>query len=81
MGSLPELNAIIAVFSTGPVGVGDGAGATNQTVVMATCTAAGGLLQPDKPLTAIDATFAKAGQDPRGKCFPFLTSRSKISPL
>ena len=66
MGSLPELNAIIAVFSTGPVGVGDGAGATNQTVVMATCTAAGGLLQPDKPLTAIDATFAKAGQDPRG---------------
>ena len=105
MGSLPELNAIIAVFSTGPVGVGDGLGATNKTVpstglplafrwrstvvpltvpqpfivlslpftafpraftacqvVMATCDAAGRLLQPDKPLTAIDATFSNAAQ-------------------
>lgn len=34
--------------------------------MLPTCDAAGRLLQPDKPLTAIDATFAKQGRDPRG---------------
>ena len=61
-----RLQAIIAVFSTGPVGVGDALGATNASVVLPACDAAGRLLQPDKPFTAIDATFARAGQDPRG---------------
>jgi hypothetical protein len=64
--SLPELNAVIAAFSTGPVGIGDGPNATNRAIVLPACDAGGWLLQPDKPLTAIDATFAKAGQDPRG---------------
>ena len=67
VGSLPELNAIIAAFSTGPVGLGDGMGATDKSVVMPTCDAAGKLLQPDRPLLAVDSTFAKTGQDPRGK--------------
>jgi hypothetical protein len=66
-GSLPELNAIIAVFSTGPVGVGDGMGATDKSIVLPTCDAAGRLLQPDRPLLAVDATFAKPGQDSRGE--------------
>jgi len=64
--SLPELNAVIAAFSTGPVGLGDGLRATNRSIVMPACDAAGRLLQPDRPLLAIDATFARADQEPRG---------------
>ena len=41
MGSLPELNAIIAVFSTGPVGVGDARGASDASIVLPSCDAAG----------------------------------------
>eukprot|EP00039_Didymoeca_costata_P021206 m.343770 g.343770 ORF g.343770 m.343770 type:complete len:809 (+) comp23276_c0_seq1:128-2554(+) len=70
--ALPELNAIIAAFSTGPVGVGDGLNATDADIVLPTCDKDGGLLQPDRPLLAIDATFCKDGQDkrgaPNGKC-------------
>jgi hypothetical protein len=61
-----ELNSIISALSTGPVGVGDGPNATDASVVMPTCDASGRLLHPDKPLTAVDATFSRAGQDPRG---------------
>lgn len=56
----------MAAFSTGPVGVGDGPNATDISIVMPTCDAAGRLLQPDRPLLAIDATFARVGQDERG---------------
>ena len=66
-GSLPELNAIIAAFSTGPVGLGDGLDATNYSfIVLPACDSGGRLLQPDRPLLAIDATFCKSGQEPRG---------------
>jgi hypothetical protein len=71
-GALPELNAVIAAFSTGPVGVGDGINATDKAVVMPTCDAAGMLLQPDRPMLAIDATYCRNGQEqrgaPSGKC-------------
>ena len=66
MGALPELNAVIAAFSTGPVGLGDGLGATDASVVLPACDAGGRLLQPDRPLLAVDATFSRVGQDPRG---------------
>lgn len=46
--------------------MGDGANATDLSIVMPTCDAAGRLLQPDRPLLAIDATFARVGQDERG---------------
>ena len=71
-GALPELNAIIAAFSTGPVGVADGLGATSRSVVLPTCNAAGELLQPDRPMLAVDASYTRPGQDvrgaPNGKC-------------
>ena len=50
-----ELNAILAALSTGPVGPSDGKGLTNATRVMHTCAQDGTLLQPEKPLTWIDA--------------------------
>ena len=49
-----ELDMVLALFSTGPVGIGDGLGHTNATRAKATCTADGTLLQPDKPLTPLD---------------------------
>jgi len=39
------------------VGLGDGPGYTDAKVALATCCADGTLLQPDKPLTALDETF------------------------
>ena len=51
------LDALVAVFSTGPVGLGDGPGYTDAALALATCRADGTLLQPDKPLTALDQTF------------------------
>ena len=49
-----ELDVVLALFSTGPVGLGDGLGFTNATRAKATCTADGTLLQPDKALTPLD---------------------------
>jgi hypothetical protein len=49
-----ELDMVLALFSTGPVGIGDGLGFTNTTRAKATCTADGTLLQPDKALTPFD---------------------------
>ena len=42
-----------------PVGVGDGGNATDLSIVLPTCDAGGRLLQPDRPLLAIDATFTR----------------------
>ena len=44
-------------MSTGPVGPADGAGQHNATRLRQTCSADGRILQPEKPLTPIDATF------------------------
>ena len=53
---------ILALFSTGPVGIGDGLGHTNATRAKATCTADGTLLQPDKPLTPLDWSIFPDGE-------------------
>jgi|EP01046_Picozoa_sp_COSAG06_P011348 hypothetical protein len=45
-----------ASVSAGPVGPSDGAGNHNTTRIMRTCDAAGTILQPEKPMTPIDAT-------------------------
>jgi hypothetical protein len=56
-GTNGELNAILATMSTGPVGPSDGAGQHNATRLLRTCAADGTILQPERPLTPIDATF------------------------
>lgn len=52
-----ELDYVLAVLSSGPVGIGDGIGFTNASLATMGANRAGVILRADKPLTAIDSTF------------------------
>jgi len=52
-----QLDLVLAVLSTGPVGVGDGINNTNFTLATSCCRADGAILKPNRPLTAMDALF------------------------
>ena len=52
-----ELHLVIALLTTGPVGISDLIGHTNATLIRRAITADGTLLSPSKPLTAVDSTF------------------------
>eukprot|EP01084_Bolivina_argentea_P134749 237578_1 len=52
-----ELHAMVAVFSKGPTGISDRSGYSNATLIMRLCRADGRLLQPMRPITAIDDQF------------------------
>eukprot|EP01084_Bolivina_argentea_P025903 48162_1 len=52
-----EVHAMIAVFSCGPVGISDRSGWSNATLIMRLCNAEGRLLQPSRPITAMDDQF------------------------
>jgi len=52
-----ELHVVLALMSTGPVGISDAIGMTNATLLRRTISADGSLLQPSKPITAVDSTF------------------------
>jgi hypothetical protein len=64
----PQLDAVVATLSMGPVGLGDGASSdhigpnsgTNSTVILASCDSHGQLLQPSRPAAGIDAMFGRA---------------------
>ena len=58
-GSNCELNAIIATLSRGPFGIADKAGDTNKTLVTRSVRRDGLIIQPSKPVTAIDMTWAQ----------------------
>eukprot|EP01050_Picozoa_sp_SAG11_P032362 SAG11_NODE_10491_length_828_cov_0.801097_1_plen_145_part_00 len=60
-----ELNAIIATMSGGPVGIADKAGTTNKTIVLRSTRSDGLIMQPDRPITFVDAMFAP-GKVPTG---------------
>ena len=52
-----DVHAISALMSCGPVGPSDRAGWSNATLIMRTCRADGRLLQPRRPITAINDQF------------------------
>eukprot|EP00037_Helgoeca_nana_P037162 m.14838 g.14838 ORF g.14838 m.14838 type:complete len:847 (-) comp8470_c0_seq1:104-2644(-) len=52
-----ELDLVLAVLSTGPVGLGDGIGETNFSLAAACCRTDGVILKPSTPLGAIDSLF------------------------
>ena len=52
-----ELGVAISALSTGPVGIGDVAGATNATLVRAAAASNGVILKPSLPAAPVDAFF------------------------
>jgi len=56
-----ELHTALALLSTGPVGFSDAPNETDATLILRTCDAGGNLLQPSRPITAVDSTHAPAG--------------------
>eukprot|EP00051_Salpingoeca_urceolata_P023417 m.397174 g.397174 ORF g.397174 m.397174 type:complete len:909 (+) comp20104_c10_seq16:1837-4563(+) len=58
-----ELQMIIATLSAGPVGIGDGVGLTNATLVTHVCRTDGLLLQADKAATPLDAMYSMPPSD------------------
>jgi hypothetical protein len=52
-----ELHVVLALLSTGPVGISDGIGLTDKVLVDRMIAKDGTLLQPSKPITAIDSSF------------------------
>lgn len=60
--SAAELHVVLALMSTGPVGLSDAVGHTNATLLKRIMMKDGTLLKPSKPVTAIDSTFLTASQ-------------------
>ena len=52
------LHTMLTVLSAGPVQFSDAPNETDKSLLMRTCDAAGNLLQPSKPLTAVDSTHS-----------------------
>ena len=52
-----ELHTMLALLSTGPVGFSDAPNETDATLILRTCDAAGNLLQPSRPIVAVDSTL------------------------
>lgn len=67
----PELEILVAVLTTGPVGLGDGmALGTDAAKAKASCTSNGTLLQPTRPLSGIDAMFSRHWNPKRAQVPP-----------
>lgn len=62
-----ELQAILAILTQGPLGIGDGLGLTNSTLVSMLCTGDGTLLHPSKPATPLDIMYSPGLRPPQGE--------------
>ena len=54
----PEFDALLAVMSLGPVGLGDALSLTNTTFVNKLITINGTLLSADRPLSRLDSLIS-----------------------
>nr|XP_022327168.1 uncharacterized protein LOC111126669 isoform X3 [Crassostrea virginica] len=74
----PELEALVATLSTGPVGPGDKINGTNVDLLMRCCDGNGRLMKPSFPAVAIDRQIVKAAipssNGPEGEIWTTLTS-------
>lgn len=61
------LQITVATLSNGPLGIGDGPGCTNVSLVMSTCMADGTLLHPSRGATPIDMMYSPAPYTPAGQ--------------
>ena len=60
-GEHAEIEALLSVLSTGPVGIGDRLGRADADLVSRTCRADGMLVKPDLPIAAVDRAFLQHG--------------------
>ena len=58
------LHVLLALLSTGPVGISDALHQTNATLALRMIRADGVLLKPARPITSVDATLAADGAPP-----------------
>ena len=68
---IPELQALVAALTAGPIAPGDGIGDTDVDLVMRTCRKDGILLKPSRPIFPIDSwwtgnALGSSGPSPRG---------------
>ncbi|GFO39687.1 non-lysosomal glucosylceramidase [Plakobranchus ocellatus] len=66
---MPYVHALVATFSTGPVGPGDGIGYVNSSLLMKCCNSDGLILRASRPLTIMDKSLKQAafvGGNPTG---------------
>jgi hypothetical protein len=53
-----ELHVVIALMTTGPVGISDGINFTNVPLILRTIAEDGTLLKPSKPITSVDSALS-----------------------
>lgn len=78
---VPDLQAIVSILSTGPVGPSDKIGMANLTRIMRTCATDGKLLKPSVPATAVDTTFAQrafGAHGPQGELWSTYTQVGRL---
>ena len=68
----PELEALLAAMSAGPVGIGDRIGCTDRDVVMRTCDDDGRIRHVDHPLALVDGCLF--GEPARGERLAWATA-------
>ncbi|XP_062503496.1 uncharacterized protein LOC134180364 [Corticium candelabrum] len=77
----PLLQAVVATYSTGPVGPSDHIDAVDKTIVMQTCTLDGQILKPTKPMRTIDRSFIQRAFGSGGPSGEVWTTHSQVSGL
>lgn len=77
------LHVVLALMSTGPVGISDKVGMTDTTLIKRTISADGTLLKPSKAITSVDSALAAGSglsQGPPGNVYTTYTGESLEEP-
>ena len=72
------LHVVLALMSTGPVGISDAIGYTNFTLLKRAISSDGTLLKPSKPCTSVDSVFYDNAAPPWICLFYILWQRQSI---
>merc|ERR1712130_458471 len=72
-----ELHVVIALMTTGPVGISDSIGNTNGDLIKRTITVDGTLLKPSKALTSVDSALASNSNAPQGYVYSSYSGEKK----
>jgi len=76
-----ELHVVIALMTTGPVGISDSIGQTNAVLIKRSIAGDGTLLKPSKALTSVDSAVAGSSNAPSGFVYSSYSGESKSDVL